>query len=118
MILNKQKVAALLEQLSADREVFVPVVINGVAKFARFDKSVEPDFSLFNTTMPPKDLLFPQTQKMYRFDVDENGGYIINEYDESHEQVVFGIRPCDMRSIVCLDEVFLTRGLLLRFHGH
>ena len=118
MILSKQNVAALLDQLSAKREVFVPAVIDGVAKFARFGEGVEPDFSLVNTTMPPKDLLFPQTQKMYRFDIDANGGYVINEYDESREQVVFGIRPCDMRSIVCLDEVFLTRGFVDEFYAN
>lgn len=118
MILNKQKVAALLEQLSANHEVFVPAAIDGVAKFAHFGEGVEPDFSLVNTTMPPKDLLFPQTQKMCRFDVDENGGYVINEYDESREQVAFGIRPCDMRSIVCLDEVFLTKGFVDEFYAN
>ena len=118
MILNKQSVAALLGQLRAEREVFVPAVIDGVAKFACLCDGVEPDFSLVNTTMPPKDLLFPQTQKMYLFDIDANGGYVINEYDESREQVVFGIRPCDMRSIVCLDEVFLTRGFVDEFYAN
>ncbi len=118
MLLPKQNLASLLESLSGTREVFVPAVIDGVAKFARLGEGVVPDFSLVNTTMPPKDLLFPQTQKMYRFDVDANGSYRIDEYDESREQVVFGIRPCDMRSIVCLDEVFLTKGFVDEFYAN
>ncbi|MBO7702240.1 MAG: 4Fe-4S dicluster domain-containing protein, partial [Eggerthellaceae bacterium] len=118
MILNKQKVAALLDHLSGARDVFVPATVDGVAKFARYGEGVQPDFGMVNTTMPPKDLLFPQTQKMYHFDVDANGSYRIHEYDESREQVVFGIRPCDMRSIVCMDEVFLTKGFVDEFYAN
>ena len=116
MKLAKQQLMPLLDKLAADRDVFVPAVVDGVAKFARYGEGVEPDFSMVNTTMPPKDLLFPQTQKMYHYDVDKNGSYRIYEYDESQEQVVFGIRPCDMRSIVCLDEVFLTKGFVDEFY--
>ena len=116
MKLAKQQLMPLLDKLAADRDVFVPAVVDGVAKFARYGEGAEPDFSMVNTTMPPKDLLFPQTQKMYHYDVDKNGSYRIYEYDESQEQVVFGIRPCDMRSIVCLDEVFLTKGFVDEFY--
>ena len=118
MILNKKNLTPLLESLAAARDVFVPAKVNGVAKFALFGEGVEPAFDLVNTTMPPKDLLFPQTQKMYHFDIDANGSYRIHEYDESREQVVFGIRPCDMRSIVCLDEVFLTKGFVDEFYAN
>ena len=118
MILNKQKIPALLDVLSGTRDVFVPATVDGVAKFARYGEGTTPDFDMVNTTMPPKDLLFPQTQKMYHFDVDENGSYRIHEYDESRTQVVFGIRPCDMRSIVCMDEVFLTKGFVDEFYAN
>ena len=118
MILNKQKTGALLDHLAGTRDVFVPATVDGVSKFARYGEGIDPDFGMVNTLMPPKDLLFPQTQKMYHFDVDENGSYRIHEYDESREQVVFGIRPCDMRSIVCLDEVFLTKGFVDEFYAN
>ena len=118
MVLSKQNLAPLLESMAEGRDVFVPAVVDGVAKFARYSQDLEPAFNLVNTTMPPKDLLFPQTQKMYHFDVDANGSYRIHEYDESREQVVFGIRPCDMRSITCLDEVFLTKGFVDEFYAN
>ncbi len=118
MILNKQKLGALLNNLADTRDVFLPATVDGVTKFARLAEGVTPDFDMVNTTMPPKDLLFPQTQKMYHFDVDANGSYHIHEYDESREQIVFGIRPCDMRSIVCLDEVFLTKGFVDEFYAN
>ena len=118
MILAKQNLAPLLESMANGRDVFVPAVVDGVAKFARYGEGVEPAFDLVNTTMPPKDLLFPQTQKMYHYDVDANGSYHIYEYDESCEQVVFGIRPCDMRSIACLDAGFPTKGFADGFYAN
>ena len=118
MILSKQNLMPLLDSLASGRDVFVPATVDGVAKFALYGAGVQPDFDMVNTTMPPKDLLFPQTQKMYHFDVDASGSYHIHEYDESREQVVFGIRPCDMRSIVCLDEVFLTKGFVDEFYAN
>lgn len=118
MLLKKENLSALLDSLAAGRDVFVPAVVNGVAEFTRYGEGVQPDFGMVNTTMPPKDLLFPQTQKMYHFRVNANGNYEIIEYDESREQVVFGIRPCDMRSIVCLDEVFLTKGFVDEFYAN
>ena len=117
MILQKDNVRALLDHLAADRDVFVPATVNDVKEFALYRDGVEPDFDMVNTTMPPKDLLFPQTQKMYHFSVGEDGSYVIGEFDESREQVAFGIRPCDMRSIACLDEVFLTKGFVDDFYA-
>ena len=118
MLLSKQNLMPLLGSLASKEDVFVPASIDGVTKFARFAEGIEPDFNLVNTLMPPKDLLFPQTQKMYYFDVDSKGSYHILECDESRDQVVFGIRPCDMRSILCLDQVFLTKGFVDEFYAN
>ena len=121
MLLKKEKVSALLDSIAARQDVFVPATVNGVAQFALYEAGgtrVQPDFDMVNTVMPPKDLLFPQTQKMYHFDVDANGSYRVREYDESRHQMAFGIRPCDMRSIVCLDEVFLTKGFVDEFYAN
>ena len=118
MKLPKQNIGALLDGMARERDVFVPAIVDGVSKYALYEDGVQTAFELVNTTMPPKDLLFPQTQKMYYFDVDAAGSYRIREYDESRPLVLFGVRPCDMRSIACLDEVFLTRGFVDEFYAN
>ncbi|MDO4401284.1 MAG: hypothetical protein Q4D27_10110, partial [Coriobacteriia bacterium] len=90
MILHKGKINAVLANLVQGREVFVPAIVDGVAKFARYDNGVEPAFDLANTLMPPKDLLFPQTQKMYAFSLGEDGNYHIDEYDDSVPRAIVG----------------------------
>ena len=53
MILNKKNLIPLLESLASGRDVFVPALVDGVAKFARYGEGVQPDFGMVNTTMPP-----------------------------------------------------------------
>ena len=96
--------------------VYVPKIVEDVAKFAPFISEGPARFDLLNTTLPPKDLLFPQTQKMYHYGIDEAGDMYVRPDDTSARQTIFGIRPCDMRSIECLDDVFLTKGYVDEFY--
>ena len=116
MLLQKNRLNDLLAQLSQEEVVYVPKIVDDVAKFAPFISEGPARFDLINTALPPKDLLFPQTQKMYRYGVNEAGDMYIQPTDESAHQTVFGIRPCDMRSIECLDDVFLTKGYVDEFY--
>ncbi len=116
MILRKEKLSALLAELSQHSWVYVPKNVEGVTKFASYLSSDPVCFDEVNTLLPPKDLLFPQTQNMYRYGIDANGTMIIEPTIDSDDQVVFGIRSCDMRSIQCLDDVFLTKGFVDEFY--
>ena len=111
-LLAKTKLNDLLSHLSESAVVYVPKEVAGVVKFAPFVSNDPIRFDVTNTILPPKDLLFPQCQKMYHYGVDDNNEMFINPIVESSNQVVFGIRPCDMRSLECLDDVFLTKGYI------
>ena len=41
----------------------------------------------------------------------------IKEIVEKPKQVIFGIRPCDMRSIDCMDHVFLEKGFVDSYYS-
>lgn len=116
MILKKDKLDALLDELSKSAVVYVPKEISGVYKFAPYISAPKARFDIVNTVLPPKDLLFPQSQKMYHYGVDTNGDMYVDPIVESEAQVLFGVRPCDMRSIECLDDVFFTKGYVDEFY--
>lgn len=116
MLLMKDRLNDLLDRISQTEAVYVPKVVDDVAKFAPFETEDPTRFDLVNTTLPPKDLLFPQTQKMYRYGKNEEGNLFIEAIDDSAPRMLFGIRPCDMRSIACLDDVFLTKGYVDEFY--
>jgi len=100
---NLQKALAALTQLG---KVLAPSTAEGVKKFVPLEAGVKVDLEMVNTTLPPKDVLFPQTQKMYRFTTGHEAS--LEEIVDRDAQILFGIRPCDVQSIACLDKVFLT----------
>lgn len=112
MILRHSSLEGLLSTLSTGARVYVPAKADGVTKFVLYSSSVRPDFSITNTTMPPKDLLFPQTQHMYRYGTDAEGVPYVEPVHDADDVIVFGMRPCDVRSIECMDDVFLTKGFV------
>ena len=116
MILSKAKVDDLLTELSKEAVVYVPKTANGVKKFAPYISDEPMELDMVKTVLPPKDLLFPQSQKMYHYGVDSAGDMFIDPIVESSDQVLFGVRPCDVRSIECLDDVFLTRGYVDEYY--
>ena len=115
-VLPKEKLTQLLSKLSQSAVVYVPKDVAGQIKFAPFVSNDPIRLDATNSLMPPKDLLFPQCQNMYHYGVDSHNEVFIDPIIESSDQVIFGIRPCDMRSIECLDDVFLTKGFIDEYY--
>lgn len=113
--LRREQITKALDALMECGKVLVPSAEDGAEKFVPYKPGVKFDFEQVNTILPPKDALFPQTQKMYRFKTGQDAE--IEEMVEADEQIIFGMRPCDVQSIVCLDEVFLTKTYVDNFYA-
>lgn len=116
MIIKKTDIPALLDSLAGSADVLVPSVVDGVSKFAPWSQGVELRLDLQNTKLPPKDLLFPATEKMYRWTRKDGELSIEQEPTTATPFVLFGVRPCDVLSIDRLDDVFLTKGYIDEFY--
>ena len=104
-LLRKEKINDVLALLSKDSAVLVPSETEGASRFVIWEQGTVPAFGLVNTELPPKDVLFPQTEKMYHYKTGKN--LEIKEISEAVKTVIFGIRSCDMKSIDCMDMTFL-----------
>jgi ferredoxin len=113
--LKRENISKALTNLSQLGKLLVPATVDGVKKYVPFEPGVEPDFNMVNTTLPPKDALFPQTQKMYSFNFWPESS--VQEIKEADNQILFGARPCDVQSIDCLDKVFLTGDFVDSFYS-
>lgn len=102
--------------LAQDAQVLVPMTVDGVSKFSLWGSEGTLDFSAVNTLLPPKDSLFPQTEKMYSYQVENQAITSLAIHNEAKQQIIFGIRPCDMQSIQCMDDVFLTKTFVDDFY--
>ena len=102
----------LLKYLASVSEVYVPGEKSGISQFVPWDGETVPNLSGANTTMPPKDILFPKTECMYTY--GRNG---ISENTDSVRRTLFGVRPCDAAAIERMDMVFLREGYTDEFYA-
>ncbi len=105
-IIEKGKLTKLLDKLAHDYHLIAPVRDNNVS-FRRVESGSEVTLDYINTVLSPKNAFFPQTETLFRFSRDNNGGLGLEQDDEAdREHVIFGIRPCDARSLRLMDMVF------------
>lgn len=113
MILKKIDLDAALALIARSGQLYVPGEVLGVSRFVGWGGETLFDYS--NTVMPPKDILFPNTQVMYNYTTGVHAS--IEEVTQDTKQTVFGIRPCDMRGVECMDKVFLEKSYTDSFYS-
>lgn len=113
-ILSKTKLESALNKLNEKSEVFVPAQRGEKSGFYSWkDFNASQDTLLLealNVYMSPKNVVLPQTERMYSIKQDGQDIKLEETYEDSNSRIIFGARACDVKGIRCMDEVFLTRG--------
>lgn len=114
--LEKSDLHGVLDKLSLEAEVFVPSQKGEISAFNSW-KSLDLDrdrlcLDILNVYLPPKEVVLPQTEKMYSFIQEGQAVKIVETFEDPSPRIIFGARPCDIAAIECFDEVFLTRGFV------
>lgn len=106
--ISMKKVDEMLNALSQNGPLYLPV--DGADKKARFEKWEEGKkwSRALNTERSAKDFFFPQTEDIVKFKTEGKNIEIIDVRDEKEDYVIFGVRPCDVKSFEILDRVFLS----------
>ncbi len=105
MIITKKDIPSFLDSLRSNYQVFAPVKQDNYTTFKAINSGSDAVLDYGNSKIPPKGILFPQTEELFRYKVDEKGTHLEETIDKE-QKVVFGIRPCDAKSIALLDNVF------------
>ena len=104
-ILSKENLPKFISELISKYKVFAPVEDNNVTLFKDIKNSKEVNLKYTNSKMPPKNLLFYQTETLFKFTPGTKGKIQSPEIDNG-KKVIFGIRPCDAKSYAIIDPVF------------
>ncbi|MEI3338954.1 MAG: hypothetical protein V8R80_02540 [Eubacterium sp.] len=116
MQMKKTDLTGALEILAADASVFVPGEIENVKRFRTLGRRRAKWISQERIRHFRRRISsFPCTEKMYNYKMGES--IEIKEVVEKPKQVIFGVRPCDMRSIDCMDHVFLEKGYVDSYYS-
>lgn len=112
-LLSKGTLEALLTRMAQQRAVYVPASQEQGSGFFPWtgEEGLGARLMLdaLNVYFSPKQVLFPQTEKMYSLQQTGQDLVIDQTYEDRQERILFGVRACDARAIRALDDVFLTR---------
>lgn len=109
--INKQKLANVLNEWSKSYSVMAPIEEGNTTSFAKWEEGKTIELEK-NSDIPAKSIFFPQTEELYEYKEEKDNMEIIEATPIGEELIVFGIRPCDLKSLEMLDDLFLTRGYI------
>lgn len=107
--IKKNKLSDLLITLIKKYDVFAPVHRHKKIRFQKIFTPEEVSLDYSNAHNKPTEIFFPQCEVLFEVDLKEN---VPKEPPEPDKPiVVFGLRPCDARSLQILDKVFHWDGV-------
>jgi sulfhydrogenase subunit beta (sulfur reductase) len=95
---TKEEWTEALKGLQSAYKVFVPVREGDFHNFRLLKNGAKPSFDFQNTRLSPKAVIFPQSERMFEYSLDESkeDAHIVKETDKDFSaQAIVGIRPCD-----------------------
>ncbi len=105
-VIEKSKIPILIEELTKEHEVFAPVKKKSLVSFEKVSSGNETYLNFQNTTKPPKEVFFPQTEIMFTYRVGKKGVEIEEPSALKRKIVLLGVRPCDAKGFALLDKLF------------
>ena len=100
-----------IEKLKKSYVLFGPVKDGQFYNFDRLGQDTLPDFSAQNTRMSPKSIVYPQSEVMFTYSLDEHEAdhHIIKEAPKDYSpRAVLGIRPCDADAFQLVKRNFVS----------
>jgi ferredoxin len=91
--------------------LFAPVADGDVTAFRQIDNPEEVTLDFYNTTLSPKNVLFPQCDEMVRYRIAREGTESDVVPIDDRPQIVLGVRPCDVKSFEIMDAIFESGGI-------
>ncbi len=109
--IDKKKWAAGLEELKKSFKLFGPVKDSGFHRFKELEKNEQPDLTFQNTRLSPKAIVFPQSEVMFEYTLDESkpDHHIMQDVPgDDSARAIIAMRPCDAAAFLLVKRNFDT----------
>ena len=98
---------SIFAEIAKTMPLYLPVDgSDNKAAFTKWEEGKEWSCAL-NTVRSAKDFFFPQIETLMEFKTEGKNIEVIDTRNEAEDFVIFGVRPCDVKSFEILDRVFL-----------
>jgi len=101
-IITKESLSEFLSSLTNSYSVIAPVHREGSLVFEEIKDVDEISLPETNTKKSTKELFLPQREELFAY----QGNAITEPHLHDKKRILFGVRPCDARSLSLLDHVF------------
>ena len=108
-IIKKEELQDFLKALKKTHEVFVPAKEKDFYRFNPLTDENNGDLNFTNTRLSLKSLLFPQSERIFEYTLDEESSdaHIVKESSKDYPStMIIGIRPCDAKAMRLVDVNF------------
>ena len=106
-LIKKSEILTVVDKLASAKALFAPAMNDGNILFKRIAKSEELSKEYVNSKNAPKGFFFPHTELMMRYARTDKGMAMSEVVVDAQERVLFNVRPCDARSFLLLDKLFI-----------
>lgn len=104
-VINKNELKKILKQIMSDNKKLIAPVLRDKCFFLEEVSDIEKiEWNYSNIVKPVKEHIFPMKEVLLDFGKKESSEFSVPSVKE---QVIFGVRPCDARSLLVLDKPFL-----------
>ncbi len=108
--LDKKDFENFLKDLIETYDLFAPVQLtDGVSIFKKIENPEEVNLTQLVPQKSAKEVFFPQSEVMFRYEMSEGRGPVISEPKVERERVLLGARPCDVEAISIIEKVFVGK---------
>ena len=104
-IIPKSEVPDLVRGLAQEYEVVGPQAKGDSFAYARLEDPAQLRLDYDTTLLPAKEWFFPSSETLMTFRVADN--VVIDDSVDTTPRVLFGLHPCDVNSLLLMDNVFL-----------
>ncbi len=118
-LIKKSEVGKIAKALAADYQLYGPYV-DGVSGQVMFDRVDDPgviDLSAAIPAIPPKNVVFPQMECVYKYKYDRQKKSVETTMVNSVKpKALFGLRSCDLTGMRVLDRFFMGQEFVDEFY--
>ncbi|MBU1181599.1 MAG: 4Fe-4S dicluster domain-containing protein [Pseudomonadota bacterium] len=109
--IDKNDWAGGIGKIQSSYRLYGPVKGDAFHDFKALEKGELPDLNFFNTRVSPKSVVYPQSEVMFEYSLDEKDAehHILKDAAKDYSpKAVLGIRPCDAASFLLVKRNFDT----------
>lgn len=109
--IDKKNLAEDLDRLREKYRLFGPVKGPQHYEFQQLEPGQTPDLEFLNTRLSAKSLIYPQSEELFEYSLDESAEdhHVLKDTPKDYSpKAVIGIRPCDVKGYLLVKRNFDT----------